>query len=57
MIYSVAAHDAYPVQINVVAPQSQKNTWQQLTWRAEADSQTIGSVTLRVHVNYNGVPQ
>lgn len=57
MIYSIPAHDAYPVQINVVAPESQKNTWQQLTWRAEADGQTIGSVTLRVHVNYNGVPQ
>src|SRR5439155_20478645 len=57
MIYSIAAHNAYPVQINVVARESQKNTWQQWTWRAEADGQTIGSVTLRVHVNYNVVPQ
>src|SRR5207245_9039993 len=57
MIYSITAHDVYPVQITVVAPESQKNTWQQLTWRAEADGQTTSSVTLRVHVNYNGVPQ
>ena len=57
MIYSVAAHDTYPVQANLVAPESQKSTWQQLTWTAEADGKPIGSVTLRVHVNYNGVPQ
>lgn len=57
MIYSVAAHDTYPVQINVVANGSQKSSWKQLTWRAETDGQETGSVTLRVHVNYNGVPQ
>jgi LmbE family N-acetylglucosaminyl deacetylase len=57
MIYVVAAHDTYPVQVNVVAAASQKGTWQQLTWSAETDGQQIGSVSLRVHVNYNGVPQ
>jgi len=57
MIYTVAAHDAYPVQVNLVAASSQKGAWQQITWRAETDGQSIGSVTLRVHVNYNGVPQ
>jgi LmbE family N-acetylglucosaminyl deacetylase len=56
MTYTVAAHDTYPVQVNLVAP-SQKGAWQEMVWRAEADGQSIGSVTLRVHVNYNGVPQ
>ena len=57
MIYTVAAHDAYPVQVNLVAAASQKGAWQRVTWTAEADGQSVGSVTLRVHVNYNGVPQ
>jgi hypothetical protein len=57
MRYTVSAHDAYPVQVTLVAAASQKNTWQHVTWTAEADGQSVGSVTLRVHVNYNGVPQ
>jgi LmbE family N-acetylglucosaminyl deacetylase len=57
MIYPVAPHETYPVQVNIVAVSSQESSWQQITWRAEADGQSIGSVTLRVHINYNGVPQ
>jgi hypothetical protein len=56
-IYPVAAHETYPVSLTVMAPGSQKNTWQQLRWEAEANGRRIGEVTLRVHVNYNGVPQ
>jgi hypothetical protein len=43
--------------MTVTAPASQKNTWQQLRWQAEANGTKVGEVTLRVHVNYNGVPQ
>jgi len=57
MIYTVGAHDAYPVQVNLVADSSQKSSWQKITWTADADGHSIGSLTLRVHVNYNGVPQ
>jgi LmbE family N-acetylglucosaminyl deacetylase len=56
-IYPVAAHDTYPVSLTVTAPAAQKNTWQQLRWQAEANGSKIGEVALRVHVNYNGVPQ
>jgi LmbE family N-acetylglucosaminyl deacetylase len=49
-IYAVAAHDAAPVQARLVAPRALKSEWQQVTWIAEADGQTVGAATLKVLV-------
>ena len=56
--YRVSAHDAYPVQAAAVAPPSKGPEWQELTYKAEADGKTIGSITLRVTVTPSGgLPQ
>ncbi|HEV2114762.1 MAG TPA: PIG-L family deacetylase [Terriglobales bacterium] len=57
MVYSLAAHEERPVSIFLVAPQSQKGSWQTLKFAAEAGGRSIGSVTLKANVEYNGVPQ
>lgn len=57
MTYTVAAHDAYPVQLTVASSATQKGTWQTLTWTAESAGQTIAPVSLRVDVVSNGLPQ
>ncbi len=56
-VYTVAARDSYPVQLTVVSSAAHKGTWQNLTWAAESGGQQIGSVTLRVKVESNGLPQ
>jgi hypothetical protein len=55
--YNVAAHDAYAIQLTITSAAAHKNTWQTLTWTAESNNQTFGSVTLRVDVASNGLPQ
>jgi LmbE family N-acetylglucosaminyl deacetylase len=55
--YPVAAHDSYPVQLTVSAPATQKGTWQTLTWSATSDGRDIGTVTVRVDVVSNYLPQ
>jgi len=57
MTYTVAAHDAYAVQLTVNSSAAQKGTWQTLTWTAESAGQTIPPVSLRVDVVSNGLPQ
>jgi LmbE family N-acetylglucosaminyl deacetylase len=57
MVYSLAAHEERPVSLFLVAPQSQKGSWQTLKFAAEAGGRSIGSVTLKANVEYNGVPQ
>jgi LmbE family N-acetylglucosaminyl deacetylase len=56
-IYPVAAHDWYAIQLAIAAPASQKGTWQTLTWSATSEGQNIGTVTLRVNVSGNYLPQ
>jgi len=56
-IYPVAPHDSYPVQLTFSSPASQKGAWQTLTWTASSDGKNIGTVTLRVNVASNGLPQ
>lgn len=56
-IYTVAAHDSNPIQLTVSSSAAQKETWQTLTWTAESGGQVVGSVTLRVDVVSNGLPQ
>jgi hypothetical protein len=55
--YSLAAHEERPVSLFLVAPQSQKGSWQTLKFDAEAGGRNLGSATLKVNVDYNGVPQ
>jgi LmbE family N-acetylglucosaminyl deacetylase len=56
-IYPVAAHDSYAIQLTVTSPQSQKGSWQALSWSATTDGKSIGTVTLRINVESNGLPQ
>jgi LmbE family N-acetylglucosaminyl deacetylase len=56
-LYTVAAHDTYPIQLAVKSSESQKKSWQTVAWNAESDGQKIGTVTLRVDVVSNGLPQ
>ena len=56
-VYTVAAHDAYPIQLKVMPSPAHKDTWQSLTWDAESEGQSLGAVTLRVSVAGNGLPQ
>jgi LmbE family N-acetylglucosaminyl deacetylase len=49
-IYTVAAHDSAPVQARLIAPRTARSEWQQITWIAETERQTVGSATLKVQV-------
>ncbi|MGE5207634.1 MAG: PIG-L family deacetylase [Chlamydiota bacterium] len=57
MVYNLTAHEERPVSLFLVAPQSQKGSWQTLKFEAEVGGKSIGSVTLKANVEYNGVPQ
>lgn len=56
-IYSIAAHDTHAIQLTITPVATHKDTWQTLTWSAESGTKSIGSVTLRVDVAGNGLPQ
>jgi LmbE family N-acetylglucosaminyl deacetylase len=56
--YTVAAHDAYSLQLTISsAASSQRGSWQNLNWEAESEMTKIGTITLRVSVAANGLPQ
>ncbi len=57
VLYAIPAHDSYPVQLTLTAPESQKRTWQSLSWRAVAGGKEIGIVRLRVDLVGNYLPQ
>lgn len=57
MRYSLEPHESRPVSLFLAAPQEQKGSWQSLVFNSESDGQVVGSVTLKVDVVYNGVPQ
>ena len=56
-LYTVAPHDSYPIQFTVTSSATQKGTWQTLTWTGDSGGQSVGTVTLRVDVVSNGLPQ
>jgi hypothetical protein len=56
-VYTIGAHDSYPVQLTVTPSPAHKETWQTLTWNAETSGQKLPPVTLRVNVVGNGLPQ
>jgi hypothetical protein len=57
-IYTVAAHDSYSIQLTI-SPSSgaQKGSWQNLSWEAESAGKKIGTASLRLEVEFNGLPQ
>jgi len=57
MTLAVAPHDSFPVHLTLTAPSLPKESWQALTWSAESEGKSIGSVKLRVQVTGNGLPQ
>ena len=57
MLYTLGPRESRPVSLSLVAPEDQKGTWQSLVFNAESDGKVVGSVTLKVNVVYNGVPQ
>jgi hypothetical protein len=56
-LFTVAAHDSYPVQLTLTPTGLPQGTWQTLNWTAESDGRVIGTVTLRVDLESNGLPQ
>jgi hypothetical protein len=56
-VYTVPAHDSYPLQLTISSSAADKDTWQTLGWEAESGGQSIGSVSLRVDVVGNYLPQ
>jgi LmbE family N-acetylglucosaminyl deacetylase len=55
--YAVRAHEVYPVQTAYVAASTEKPEWQALTWKAESNGRTVGTLTLRVMTDSPGLPQ
>jgi LmbE family N-acetylglucosaminyl deacetylase len=56
--YTVEPHDSFPIQLTITPSQSHRNTWQTLSWEATSgDGHKVGTVTLRVDVVGNGLPQ
>jgi len=56
-VYTVGPHDSYSIQLTVTPEASQKGSWQNLKWDAETDGKNVGTVTLRVKIESNGLPQ
>jgi len=55
--FRVPAHDSYPVQLTITPAPAVKGTWQNLSWSADSNGSSIGTVTLRVDMESNGLPQ
>lgn len=56
--YTVGPHDAYPIQLTIKPNNdAEKGSWQNLSWTASAGGQQLGTVTLKVQVVSNGLPQ
>jgi len=57
--YPVRAHDIYPAQLVLIAPDTDGVLWQEITWNAEANGRLVGTFKLRVlsGVDNGGLPQ
>lgn len=55
--YPVRPHESYPVETDYIAASTPKPEWQTLTWKAEVNGQTVGTLTLRVLTDSPGLPQ
>jgi LmbE family N-acetylglucosaminyl deacetylase len=57
--YPVRAHEVYPAQLVLIAPDMDGVRWQEITWKAEANGRPVGTIKLRVlsGVGNGGLPQ
>jgi LmbE family N-acetylglucosaminyl deacetylase len=55
--YPVRPHETYPAETQYVSASTDKPEWQTLAWKAEANGQTVGTLTLRVLTDSPGLPQ
>ncbi|HMD86331.1 MAG TPA: PIG-L family deacetylase [Terriglobia bacterium] len=57
--YPVRAHEIYPAQLVLIAPDVDGVHWQEITWNAEANGRLVGTSKLRVlsGVGNGGLPQ
>jgi hypothetical protein len=58
-LYPVRAHEIYPAQIVLIAPDIGEIQWQEITWNAEENGRPVGSLKVRVlsGVGDGGLPQ
>jgi hypothetical protein len=56
-IYSVDAHNDYPVETVLASPSQGEPAWQTIIWKAEVDGKTVESMTVRVNLATGGLPQ
>jgi hypothetical protein len=56
--FSLGPHDVYSVQLTITpSTAAERGSWQNLAWDAESDGKKIGTASLRVKVEANGLPQ
>ena len=48
--FEIAHGESYPLLMEVVAPESGKRQWQELSWNAESVGRKVGTITLRVYL-------
>ncbi|MGO8735245.1 MAG: PIG-L family deacetylase [Terriglobia bacterium] len=58
-VYPVRAHEIYPAQMVLIAPDIGEIQWQEITWNAEENGRPVGSLKVRVlsGVGDGGLPQ
>ena len=56
-LLTLAAGDSCPIQLTLTPAVLPKGTWQTLTWEAESNGRRVGTVSLRVDLESNGLPQ
>src|SRR3954469_24784261 len=56
-VYSVGPQDSYSIQLTITSTAAQKGSWQNLSWDADVGGKKAGTVTLRVKLESNGLPQ
>ena len=56
-IYSVEAHDSYPIETVLASPSQKQQMWQTVVWTAESAGKTVGTITMRVNLTSGGLPQ
>ncbi len=48
--FDVAPRQSYPLLMQVVAPESGKRQWQELSWNAKSGGRNLGNINLRVYL-------
>jgi LmbE family N-acetylglucosaminyl deacetylase len=57
-VYTVGPRDSYSIQLTISpSPAAEKGSWQNLSWDADSNGKKIGTASLRVKIEANGLPQ